>query len=308
MRGRDVLLLVALAATWGLSFVFIRIASPALGPFLLVELRVGIAAIVLGVLVLARGLRASDLPALRRAPGPFVTLAVLNAAIPFTLISAAELVLPASVAAIVNATVPLFTAMMAMVWLAERLSAYQGVGLLLGFGGVVLLVGGGTLPFTLWVMLGVTASLAGAVSYAVGAIYTKRTFPDRSPIALTLGQETVAALLILPVAVSTVPSAHFTEVALLSAVGLAVFSTAMAYLVYFDLLQRIGPTRSTSVTFLVPVFGLAWSRVLLGEPLGAPLLAGLACILLGVGLVTRIGAAEATGGAPPTAVESLRTS
>jgi drug/metabolite transporter (DMT)-like permease len=290
MKGRDAIMLVALAATWGLSFVFIRIASPELGPFLLVELRVGIAALVIGLLVALRGARSSELPPLRTAPRAYLTLAILNAVVPFTLISAAELILPASVASIVNATVPLFTAVLSAVWLTERLTASRSLGLILGFGGVVLLVGGGSLPIGLWALLAVGASLTGAVSYAIGAVYTKRTFPGSSPLALTLGQELLAAAILLPVAVATVPGAHWGTAAVASAVGLAVFSTALAYLAYFDLIRRIGPTRSTSVTFLVPLFGIAWSRLLLGEPIDASLLLGLALILLGVGLVTGAGA------------------
>lgn len=285
MRPRDVGLLVLLAACWGLSFVFIRLATLAIGPVWLVELRVALAGLALGVYGLATGQRAA-FPDLRARPVPWIALAAASGAIPFLLISTAELRLSASVAAILNATVPLFTAGFAAGWLAQPLRPPRVLGIALGFGGVVVLVGGSALASPVGLAAAV-ASLAAAVLYAAGGVYTRRAFAQTGTLSLAIGLMVVSALLVLPLAGATGTLPHLNGTVAAAVVGLALLCTAFAYLIYFHLLQTAGPTQALSVTFLVPVFGLVWSFVLLGEPIGIGSVLGLALILVGVGLVTR---------------------
>jgi drug/metabolite transporter (DMT)-like permease len=282
VKRQHVLLLFLLAALWGGSFLFIRIAAPVFGPAMMVELRVLIAgACLLGWSALQR----RRLPLV--VPWPrFLLLGLLNAAIPFGLISAAELTLPAATAAILNATTPLFTALGAAVFLSERLTPRKVAGVLLGIAGVGILVG-----FHFGARAEVVAaslSLFAAMFYAVGGIYGKRAFPGVPAHSLATYQQIAAAVAMLPLAVWLRPQGTPDAVAVISLVVLAVACTAVAYLIYFRLLTEAGPTFTLSVTFLVPVFGTLWGWIFLGERIGLFAAVGLAVILLSVALVTDI--------------------
>ncbi|QYJ17105.1 hypothetical protein Rxycam_02943 [Rubrobacter xylanophilus DSM 9941] len=285
MNARDLGSLLLLGALWGGSFTFIRVATPALGPFLLMELRVLLATAVLaaGVLLVA-GWR-SDL--LRRWRG-FLVLGTLNAAIPFTLIAASEMRLTASLAAILNSTTPLFGALVAAVWMGERLGRGAVAGLFLGVAGVIALVGWSPLPASAGVLLAVAASLAASLFYGVGSVYAKLHFSGFSAPAMAVGQlGGASAVLLLPAAV-TLPSTPPGRAVVLSVLALALLSTAAAYLLYFRLLASVGPTRTLTVTFLVPAFGVLFGAVFLDESLGPGSLLGLALILTSLALVTGI--------------------
>ncbi|MCI4337336.1 MAG: DMT family transporter [Thermoplasmata archaeon] len=261
-------------------------ATAAIGPIWLVELRVSVAAVTLIAYALATG-RRDAFPDFGKRPAAWFLMAALSGAVPFLLISTAELRLSASLAAILNATVPLFTAVFAASWLAEPLRPGKILGVALGFFGVVVLVGGGGLALSTLELAAVGASLTAAVLYAAGGVYTKRRFGGTSSLSLAVGLLSASAILVAPLAIGTGHLPEVGPVVLASVLGLALLCTAFAYLIYFHLLQKVGPTPTLSVTFLVPVFGLAWSDVLLGEPIAISSLAGLALILLGVGLVTR---------------------
>src|SRR5690348_7521042 len=162
-------MLLALSAIWGASYLFIRVASPVLGPLPLIGGRVLLAAVVLLVPAAAAGL----LPAMRARWRQMLVLGAVNAAAPFTLIAVAELALPASLTAIVMTTAPLMSALVAAVWLGERLTPPRVVGLVLGIAGVALLVGWSPFPVTPEVLLSVVALLVAALCYGAGAVYSK---------------------------------------------------------------------------------------------------------------------------------------
>src|SRR5215218_6898597 len=279
-----------LSALWGGSFLFIRVAVPALGPFLLVGLRVGLAAAVLTLYALAIG----RVPKIRTRWRSFLVLGFLNAAVPFSLISAAEIYLTASLAAILNSTTVMFTAIVAAVWMGDVLTARKAVGIMLGIVGVTVLVGWDPLPLNGLVLLAVAAMLIASLSYALGATYAKLSFSGIPPLGMAFGQLGGAVSLLLPLAVVSVPAEAPSFVVALSMLGLALLSTAVAYLIYFRLIENVGPTSTVTVTLLVPVFGLLFGILLLDEPFGVGTLAGLAIILSSVTLVTGIG----FGGAP----------
>lgn len=288
MGGRDLGALLLLSALWGASFIFIRVAVPALGPFVLVELRVGLAAVALALCAALLG----RLPKVRTRWRQFALLGMVNAAIPFSLISAAEINLTASLAAILNSTTVMFTAVVAAVWMGDALTARKVVGVVLGIVGVAALVGWDPIALDWIVVLSVGAMLAASLSYALGAVYAKKTFAGSPPLALAIGQMTAATMLVLPLAAVSLPDERPTIIVVLSVLGLALLSTAVAYMLYFRLIENVGPTSTSTVTLLVPLFGLLFGVVLLDEPVGLGTLAGLVLILSSVTLVTGLGTAR----------------
>jgi drug/metabolite transporter (DMT)-like permease len=284
MRPGDLGALTLLGALWGGSFLFISVAVPALGPALLVELRVLLAAVALALCAVAVG----RLPALRSQWKEFLILGGLNAAAPFTLIAISQLNLTASLAAIMNSTTPLFAAVVAAAWIGEELTTRKIVGLLLGVVGVAVLVGLDPVPLNGVVLLSVGASLLAALCYALGGVYAKRTFPGVPPLAMGIGQQSVAAAILLPLAAANLPGEPPSLTVVLSVLGLALLSTAVAYLLYFRLMASVGPTKTLTVTFLVPVFGVLFGVLLLGDPVGIGTFAGMGIILSSVALVTGI--------------------
>ena len=286
MGTRDLGALLLLSALWGASFIYIRVAVPALGPFVLVELRVGLAAVVLALCAAFVG----RLPKLRSRWRQFALLGAVNVAIPFSLISAAEINLTASLAAILNSTTVMFTAVVAAVWMGDALTARKLVGVALGIVGVTVLVGWDPITMNWTVALSVGAMLAASLAYALGSVYAKRTFADAPPLAIASGQLTAAAMLMLPLAAVSAPEQSPSTIVVLSVLGLALPSTAVAYMLYFRLIANVGPTSTSTVTLLVPLFGLLFGVVLLDEPVGVGTLAGLVLILSSVTLITGLGA------------------
>ena len=284
MRPRDFAGLALLGALWGGSFLFIRVAVPALGPFLLVELRVGLAAATLLLYALAAG----RVPKIRSRWRSFLVLGFFNAAVPFSLISAAEIHLTASLAAILNSTTVMFTAMVAAVWMGDALTARKLVGIVLGIVGVTVLVGWDPTPLNGVVLLSVAAMLLASLSYALGATYAKRSFSGIPPVGMAIGQLTAATALLLPFSVVGVPGEAPSLPVVFSMLALALLSTVVAYLIYFRLIENVGPTSTVTVTLVVPVFGLLFGVLLLDEPFGFGTLAGLGIILASVVLITGI--------------------
>lgn len=273
---KEAALLVTLAAVWGASFLFIRVAVPAMGPILLMFLRVTIA----GLVLLGYAFILKRLPTFKAKWSSYLVLGVLSAALPFTLIAFAELSLPASVAAILNATTPLFSALIAVVWINEHLTIRKILGLLLGIVGVGVLVGGGGLTLNITTLIAIGASLLAACLYAIGGVYSKAAFQEDAPLSLTIGQQLGASIVLLPLAGLSVPAQAPTFEVGLAVLALSLLCTAFGFVLYFYLITKIGPTRTLSVTFLVPVFGLLCGTIFLHEPLTLSWVGGLGIILL----------------------------
>jgi drug/metabolite transporter (DMT)-like permease len=279
MTLRQTRMLLALAALWGASFLFIRVAVDDLGPVALADARLLIAALALAPFVAFAARRTVPLR-------QYVVLGVVNAALPFTLIALAETRLGASLAAILNASTPLFSAVVAAAVGDEAFTARRGFGLLLGMGGVALVVGLAHVEAD-WAFVGAAAcSLGAALCYALGTTYVKHTMLGEPPGTLALYQQLAAGAVLLP-AVAAFPPHHTPAAGAIAAVvALAVGSTALAYLLYFRLVAEVGPTSTLSVTFLVPVFGVLWATIFLGEHITVGTLAGGALILASVAFVT----------------------
>ncbi len=282
MKAKDLSSLLFLSALWGGSFLFIRVAAPLLGPIVLMELRVLIAGLAL--LIYARATRTRL--EIKKRWRQYLVIGLVNSALPFSLIATAELNLTAGFAAILNATTPLFGAIIAAIWIKDKLTPQKLIGLFLGLVGVSIIVGWSPLSFTSVLLLSVAASLAGALSYGFAAVYTKVSSQGISALAISTGSQLAASLWLLPFVPFTLPSAEISLAVWLAVVVLALACTALAYLIYFGLIKRIGPVRASTVTFLSPVFGILWGTLFLSEPLTFSTLLGFAVILSGTGLVT----------------------
>lgn len=268
--------LTVLAAIWGASFMLQRVAAPAFGAVALVEVRVLFGALVLLPFVwLAR----------RQLAGRWLRLAViglLNSAIPFVLFAWAARHAPAAIGAITNSLAALFAVVVAWAMFGEAIGARRSLGLLAGFAGVVVLVGADQagLDHGLAALAGTLAALC----YGIAGNLVKRWLGGVPPLAgagATLG---ISAVALAPLALWQAPTASPPALAWWSALVLGVLCTGAAYALYFRLLARLGPSRAASVTYLVPLFGVAWAWLLLNEPLTLNMGIAAALILAGVAL------------------------
>lgn len=274
MKRTDVLLLFLLSLMWGSSFLLIRVAVPGFGPTAMVMLRV-----VLGAALLYGYAKAVRQPLVFRPHAvQFAVLGLLNAALPYMLISAAELHLTASFAAVLNATVPMFAAVFAAMWMSERLTVRRVIGLLAGVIGVGVMVGWSPAPMTRTTLLSIVGVLLAAASYGAAGIYAKLRMRGVSVHSLAFGQQLGALVWLGVPGVVLAPSSAPPAIAIWAVLALGLLSTGVAYLLYFQLLERVGPTRATTVTYLFPVVGMLWGVLLLNEPVSAGMIAGLAIV------------------------------
>jgi drug/metabolite transporter (DMT)-like permease len=280
----DLLRLLALSAIWGGSFILLRVASPVLGPVWLIEIRVLLAGLALLLYAKATG---HDLQ-VRTRWRRYLVLGAVNSAIPFTLISAAEMTLDASFAAIVNATAPLWGAIIGAIWIRDVLTRRALLGLGLGVLGVATLVGWGPLPLSPEIGLAVLASLLGAASYGLGSVFTKARMQGSPPIGMAVCSQLSAALVLMPLVPLAPPISAPSQTVIACVLLLSLVSTAFAYLIFFRLVVDVGPTRALTVTFLNPIFGIIWGALFLGEHITASALVGCAVILLGTALVVGV--------------------
>lgn len=283
MNTRNLLDLTLLAALWGASFLFMRIAADDFGPVVLIALRVLIATIFLLPIL---SCNAVAVRSLRQNWKSVFIVGVLNSALPFTLLAFASLHLTAGFTSIVNATAPLWGAMIAWAWLGDKLTKMRVLGLLIGFLGVVILLWN---KFDLsWNAgsLAIAAGLLAATFYGINASYTKKYLNNVEPLTTATGSQLGAAIVMLPGLFIYWPDNPIPMESWLSVVVLGVASTGMAYILYFRLIKNAGPANAISVTFLVPVFAVIWGRIFLSETLTNSMLLACIVILLGTALAT----------------------
>ena len=300
MTRRDLIELILLGAIWGASFLFMRIAAPEFGPFALVELRVGIAALFLLAILLWRGGVRNLLPLVL----PLTLLGITSSALPFVLFAYATLSVSAGTAAVLNATAPLFGALVGYVWLRDKLRPLQCVGLALGFAGVVLLVWDRTSVNVEGAVVAAAACLVATLCYGVAANFTKKKLAGSPALANATGSQITAALLLLPLAALYWPEKMPSAASWYSAAALGVLCTGIAFALYFRLIARVGPAKAITVTYLVPVFGMIWGLMFLHEPISTGMVAACLVVFLGVALATgKQPSAAAATQAPVTAEE-----
>jgi drug/metabolite transporter (DMT)-like permease len=304
MHRRDAVRLLTLAGLWGGSFAFIRVAAPALGALWLAFARVSIAFVALFALALVR----HALPPFRSRWRSFALIGVVNSALPFALFGFAEQYVGASTAAILNATSPFFAAIVSALWLRDPFTVFKLVGMALGLAGVGLLVGWQSEPTTSAAMLAIFACLAAALCYAAASCYVKRYLRDVPSHAVALYSQLAAAVALGPALLFVPAPAWPSPLVAGNVLALALGSTAVAYLLYFRLIDSIGPARALTVTFLIPLFGVLWGTLFLGEAPTWNTLAGCALILGGTWVATRDRSGLQTNSAagPSTCARSSR--
>lgn len=282
MRTKDYLLLTGLAAIWGGSFLFMRIASPALGPVLTTELRVLIAGIVLAGWLRFTG----GSPDWRRLWVQYLVAGVIMSAFPYLCFAYAALHIPAGYSAILNSSSPMFAAIFGVIWLGETMTLRKTSGLVIGMAGVTLISLRNQGATGDQFLLAVFACLIASASYGVAGVYVRKFITGAGPVAIATGSQLMAGLVLLgPALVVPVPGVVTLPVAG-ALLGLAIVCTAIALIGYFKLFAVVGPTKAITVTFVIPPFGMLWGFLFLGEAITAAMLGGCGLIIAGTLLTT----------------------
>jgi drug/metabolite transporter (DMT)-like permease len=284
MKPLQVVELFLLAALWGGSFLFMRIAAPELGPIWLIEFRVLLSGLSLLPLLLKQGLWRE----VRRHLRSLIVVGLLNSALPFSLLAFSSLSLPAGTTAILNGTVPFFGVAVAYIWLREKLNLSRIIGLVLGFSGVVVLVGLRGAAVTPAILLAIATGLCAALMYAIAAPFIRLHLNGVPALVIATGSQLSAAVFLLPLLPFTQPHDAPSQEALLAVVCLALLSTSLAYILYFRLIHNVGSTRALTVAYLIPLFAILWGALILNEAITLSMVAGGALILLGTAIANQV--------------------
>lgn len=287
MRPSDVLRLLALAAIWGGSFLFMRIISPAVGAIVGADIRLIIGAA--GILIFL-ALRGESMP-WRGRVAVFSLLGLINSGIPFILFSLAALWIPASYSAVLNALAPLFGALFLWWCDGEPLSRRKLAGIALGLIGVALMSRLGPIELRLEAIAGILACALATVCYGWAGVLIRRHARSIAPLHAAAGTQLAAGVLVAPLALTQaamnppVALATWPVIGALLAIGL--LCSGVAYMLYFRLMRDVGPTRALTVTYIIPVFGILWAALFLGESITPGMLFGAALVVAGTVLVLR---------------------
>lgn len=281
VKTRHLAQLIALSALWGASFLFLRIASPVFGPNVLALARIGLATLTLALIMAAMKQRWPW-----RHWRALALLGALSVALPFLLFAWAALRLPAGYSALLNSTMVVFGTL-AAAWMKEDvLTARKLAGCVLGFAGVALIVRLGPVAPTPEVVLAALACIAAAACYGVATPLMKRATKRLEPLAIAAGIHLAALLMLIPGALWSWPQARYSDAAMASLLVLGVVTSGLAYWMHIRVIRHVSPVAAMSPAFLIPVFGVAWGHLFLGEALGSGIWAGGALILLATALVT----------------------
>ncbi len=284
MSPADTLRLILLSSLWGMSFIFMRVAVPEFGPVPLVLLRMGVGALLLVPLLLSlRYLRL-----VWKNKGKLLLLGLINHVLPFSLLALATTRLEAGFTSLINATTPIFTALLGALFFATPVQRQQYLGLAMAFVGVYVL-SANRLDFSLggdgWFILAV---LGATFCYGLAGNYSK-TYLAHLPVrVLAAGSSGMSAMILLIPGLLLWPTEPISSLAWVNGLALAVLSTTVAFLLYFGLIASAGATATSTVTFLVPVSALLWGYLLLDEVLSLQILAGMIITLVGTAIATRM--------------------
>lgn len=281
MKTRHFVQLIGLSALWGASFMFLRIASPVLGPWVLAGGRVALAALTLALLM--HVLR-------HRWPWEhwkeLTLLGALSVLVPFLLYAWAALRLPAGYSALLNTTVVLFGTLSAA-WLKEdTLTVRKLLGCVAGAAGVALIVRLGPVNPDAQTLVAALACIGAAFCYGISTPLMKRATQRIQPLAISASIHVLALLMVLPGALWALPEARFSTAALSALLVLGIITSGLAYWAHLRIIRHVSPVAATSPAFLIPVFGVAWGHIFLGEALSPGIFAGGALVLLATALVT----------------------
>jgi drug/metabolite transporter (DMT)-like permease len=278
MNAADAARLVTLAAIWGASFLFMRIAAPAIGPVATADVRMLIAGAALAAYYVFTGFDAQW----RRWWRYYLFIGALNSAAPFLLFGYAALDLSVGLMAVLNATSPMWGALLSALVLRERLSPGRSAGLILGVIGVAVV--SGAEASTRW--LAILAALAAAFCYGLTGVVLRRWGRETTARGMAVGTQLMGGVLLVPLLALAPPAWPSAQVAL-AMLALGLVCGALAYVLYFRLIADIGATGALTVTYLIPIFGVLWGTLFLGEALSAAMIAGALVVIAGTVLVLR---------------------
>ncbi len=273
--------LISLSALWGASFLFIRIASPLLGPPVLAGLRIGLATITLAIIM--RALR-------QRWPWAhwreLLLIGVLSVAMPFMLYAWAALYIPAGYSALLNTTAVAFGSIAGAWMKVDMLTPRKLLGCLLGFIGVALVVRLGPVTLSPQVLWAALACTGAAACYGISTPLMKRAVTRIEPVAIAAGIHLWAAVLLAPAAAWSWPQARFTPTAVAAVAVMGIITSALAYWMHLRIMRHISATASMTPAFMIPLFGVAWGHLFLNEPVSSGMLLGAALVLVATALVS----------------------
>lgn len=301
--GRALAVLLGIGVVWGASFLFIKVAVDEISPLELVAARLFLGAVTVAVLMRVRGM---TLSVDRSLIGHIFVTATVSNILPFALIAWGEEHIDSGVASVLNATMPIFTAVFAAAILVEeRFTAARIIGLALGFVGVATLAGNDLTDITDSSALGQLAVVASAACYGAGAVYMRVLLGGRDPASLSMLQLIVATLIAIPLVfiIEGTPSYSMSAEGALSLLALGVFGTGFAYIAYLWLIEAVGSVRASLVTYIIPVVGLFLGWLVLDESIGLNTVLGAALIIAGVAAVMR---GQPPGGAAIRTAERIR--
>lgn len=293
MKIKNYQLLILLASLWGPSFLFIKIAVEEVPPVMLATLRIGIAAVILNLFLLIRKERLPrDLDFWKKT---FIA-GLFAQAIPFVLINWGEQFVDSSLASILNGLLPLFTIIFAHFLIAEeRLTKQKVLGVMLGFVGLVVLVIPGLSKGAEGSLYGILAITTATISYGIGLSYIKKHFSKATSFKAPAAQLLSVSVYLLPVSFFAYPEFSFStlsDATIGSIFILAIFGTAIAFIVYFKLIESSSAAYASLVTYLMPIYGILLGIVFLDEKVSVWMLSGAVLILFGIRIAKKSGSAR----------------
>lgn len=282
MKTRDMIDLILLAALWGSSFLFMRLSVPEFGAIPMMMVRTALAGLLLLPLLIWKNHHQLMINNII----PISIAGIIGSAIPFSLIAYSTLYVTAGFASVLNAATPMFAAAVGFIWLGHRLSKMATSGLVIGITGVLILVWDKIGFSSGNIALAILAGVSGTLCYGLAVNFTKQKLSGVTPLAITTGSLLAAAIFLLPMAIYWWPEKLPSNQAWLNVALLAIACTALAQILFFRLIAKTGATNATTVTFLIPVFGILWGNIFLDEALEIGMLIAGSVILVGTGMST----------------------
>ena len=275
MENKYWVLITILGAVWGSAFMFIKIATPELGPIALVNIRLAVA----GLIFIPFLLQQKYLKHFRSNLKNILVLSVINTALPFSLFAYASLESSSNMLSILNGTTAIMAVVISTIWLKIRLNFFQIMGVFIGLFGIVVLAN----PDNVYISMKATIfCLSAAFCYALSANYIQKFAYKTNTIVLIGWSLVIASVLLLPITFFNLPSQFPSNNVIFSILWLGVISTGVAFLGYVRLIEKVGAVKTATVAYFIPVFGVIWGYIFLGEPITLQILIGMILILIGI--------------------------
>ena len=275
MENKYWILITILGAVWGSAFMFIKIATPELGPIALVNIRLAVA----GLIFIPFLLQQKYLKHFRNNLNNILVLSVINTALPFSLFAYASLESSSNMLSILNGTTAIMAVVISTIWLKIRLNFFQIMGVFIGLFGIVVLAN----PDNVYISMKATIfCLSAAFCYALSANYIQKFAYKTNTVVLIGWSLVIASVLLLPITFFNLPSQFPSNNVIFSILWLGVISTGVAFLGYVRLIEKVGAVKTATVAYFIPVFGVIWGYVFLGEPITLQILIGMILILIGI--------------------------